>query len=169
MLRAATDADRDAVRRWRNHPQVRAVSLQQSEIPRADHERWWASVADDPSRVLLIYVRGAEPSGVVTFFDLSAGDVTPRRAMWGYYLDNDGLQARGELLPGWIQIQREAVRYATEELGIDILEAEVLDANEAVRRMNRRNGFEEITHENRDVGGHSVLVHRIRRVRTQEA
>ena len=32
MLRDATDADLDAMRRWRNHDEVRRVSLTQHEI-----------------------------------------------------------------------------------------------------------------------------------------
>ncbi|MEO8750734.1 MAG: GNAT family N-acetyltransferase, partial [Allobranchiibius sp.] len=84
-----------------------------------------------------------------------------------YYLDNDGLQDRGELIPAWIKIQREAVRYAFDELGLDQLDGEVLDANEAVRRMNTRNGFEEISATEHTIDGEQVLVHTIRRRRQQ--
>ncbi len=162
MLRPATEADKESVRVWRNHPQVRAVSLTRGVISPEEHDAYWRRLQDDPTRIVLMYDRGDTPSGVVTFFDV---DRDARTAMWGYYLDNEGLQARGELLPAWIKIQREAVQYAFGELGLDQLDGEVLDVNEAVRNMNRRNGFEEIEAREHTIEGEQVLVHTIRRRR----
>ena len=164
MLRPATEVDKESVRIWRNHPAVRAVSLTRSVITPEAHDRYWTALQEDPARIVLMYDRGGAPSGVVTFFDIDDG-ADGRRAMWGYYLDNAGLEARGELLPAWIQIQREAVRYAFGELGLDQLDGEVLDVNEAVRRMNTRNGFEEISATEHTIDGERVLVHTIRRRR----
>lgn len=164
MLRPATESDLDAIRRWRNHPEVQAVSLNREEITPEMHHAWWTAVQNDPTRQVLVYERNGTPCGVVTFFDLT--DVEGERsAMWGYYLDNAGLTERGELMPAWMKIQREAVKYADAELALDILEGEVLDHNEAVRRMNARNGFAEISSEEREIGGTPVTVHRVRRER----
>lgn len=164
MLRPATDADLDDLRTWRNHPEVRAVSLTRHEIGRDEHRAWWERVATDDSRQVLVYVRNDEPSGAVTFFDLDDEDSVTRRGWWGYYLDNTGLESRGELLPAWIQIQREAVRYADDVLGLTELHGEVLGSNEAVRRLNRRNGFDEVDSEIRDLDGEPVEVfHVVRR------
>ena len=161
MLRPATDEDRDAMLVWRNHPQVREVSLTQHEIGADEHAAWWESTKTRSDRAVYIYERGGIPSGVVTFFDLDREAAT---SWWGYYLDNDGLTERGELLPAWIQIQREAKRLAFGELGLHTLEGEVLAANEAVRQFNRRNGFEEISSELRDVDGAQTTVLRVRAV-----
>ncbi|MGD7705826.1 GNAT family N-acetyltransferase [Microlunatus sp. Y2014] len=165
MLRPATDADADRVRIWRNHPEVRRVSLTRHEISEAEHFAWWARVAADPTRLVLLYERGGEPSGVVTFFDLDPEGSEQRTGWWGYYLDNAGLEARGELLPAWIQIQREAVRYADDALGLAELHGEVLGINEAVRRLNRRNGFAEVGSDVRDLDGEQVEVFRVVRRR----
>lgn len=162
MLRPVTDADKELVRVWRNHPEVRAVSLTRDEISPADHDAYWESLRDNATRRVFIYERGDRAAGVVTFFDI---DSSHRSAMWGYYLDNEGLTERGELLPAWIEIQRQAVKFAFGELGLDQLDGEVLDANAAVRRMNTRNGFEEIATDVREIGGHPTTVHTIRRRR----
>ncbi|NHN54597.1 UDP-4-amino-4,6-dideoxy-N-acetyl-beta-L-altrosamine N-acetyltransferase [Calidifontibacter sp. DB0510] len=162
MLRPATDQDKEIVRVWRNHPDVRAVSLTRDEISPQQHENYWKSLRGNESRKVFIYERDGRPAGVVTFFDI---DPSAKRAMWGYYLDNDGLTRTGELLPAWIEIQRQAVRYADDELGLDVLEGEVLDANAAVRRMNKRNGFEEVATDQREIDGETVTVHTIRRTR----
>ena len=144
MLRPATDSDLDAIRRWRNHPEVQAVSLTRAEITPEMHARWWAAVQADPTRLVLVYERAGTGCGVVTFFDIEQDDDGRRSAMWGYYLDNDGLTASGALMPAWMKIQREAVKYADEVLDLDVLEGEVLGHNEGVRRMNQRNGFVEV-------------------------
>lgn len=170
MLRPATEVDKESVRVWRNHPSVRAVSLTRDVISAEDHDRYWAGLQDNESRRVFMYERGGIAAGVVTFFDIAGGPGdssghTPKSAMWGYYLDNAGLEERGELLPAWIQIQREAVRYAFGEMGLDQLDGEVLDVNEAVRRMNTRNGFQEISATEHTIDGERVLVHTIRRRR----
>ena len=138
MLRPATDADLDAMRAWRNHPQVRAVSLTQHEIAAEEHAAWWAKTKDDPTRRVLVYELSGVPSGVVSFFDVEGGE-----AMWGFYLDLDGLEARGQTLIAWTKVGREAVAYAFDELGVQVLRGEVLGANESVRKMNSLWGFTE--------------------------
>ncbi|MGL5865280.1 MAG: GNAT family N-acetyltransferase [Dermatophilaceae bacterium] len=159
MLRPATDADRDNVLRWRNHPDVRAMSLTQHVISADEHATWWARLSTNDRTLVTIYERHGIPSGVVTYFDLDRAAGT---SWWGYYLDNAGLAERGELLPAWIEVQRQATRYAFNDLGLAVLEGEVLEANEAVRRFNRRNGFDEVGTEVRDVGGRPTTVIRVR-------
>lgn len=166
MLRPATDEDREHVRVWRNHPEVRAVSLTQHEIGPDEHAAWWERIKDDPTREVLVYERGGVPAGVVSLWDIDPDAAT---LWWGYYLDNEGLTARGELLPAWIQIQREAVKYVDAmRIGgkpIDTMDAEVLDINEGVRSFNRRQGFADVETYERDINGTTVLVHHVRRTR----
>ena len=119
----------------------------------------WSAMQQDPEREVLVYDRRGVPAGVVTFFDIDRAAGT---AWWGYYLDNAGLSARGELMPAWIDIQRKAIRYAFEELSVRTLEGEVLAANDAVRRLNRRHGFTEVGTTTRDVDGTSTAVIRVR-------
>ena len=61
----------------------------------------------DPTRRVLIYERDGVTAGVVNFFDLEL-DATPRTGAWGFYLDADGLAERGETLPAWIEVMKEA-------------------------------------------------------------
>lgn len=139
MLRPATDEERDCVLCWRNHDEVRAVSLTQHVITADEHARWWERTMADDTRRILIYERGGIPTGVVTFWDL-----TPESGWWGYYLDNAGVDERGVRFPAWISIQREAVRYARDELGLSELHGETLTSNASVREFNARQGFEEV-------------------------
>ena len=71
MLRPATDADSDDVLTWRNHPEVRAVSLTQHEIIGAGARAVVGGDEDDTdTREVYVYERHGVPSGVVTFFDI---------------------------------------------------------------------------------------------------
>ncbi|MEP6464549.1 MAG: GNAT family N-acetyltransferase [Frankiaceae bacterium] len=158
MLRPAIDADRDLMLAWRNHPDVRALSLTRHVISPAEHAAWWDRTLADPTRRVLVYERYEVPSGAVTFFDRDAAEGS---AWWGYYLDVAGLAARGALMPAWISIVREALRYAVEEMALTVLYGEVLEANEAVRSFNRRNGIREVDSYSRDVDGRSETVIRL--------
>lgn len=160
MLRAAHEGDRDAVRAWRNHPQVRAASLTRHEISADEHAAWWERALADPTRRVLVYERSGVPSGSVTFFDLGAEEHR-RSAWWGFYLDVEGLEARGELLPATIGVMREAIRYAFDELGLEVLHGEVLASNDSVRALNRRHGIREVETYERDVDGTPETVVRL--------
>jgi UDP-4-amino-4,6-dideoxy-N-acetyl-beta-L-altrosamine N-acetyltransferase len=156
VLREATDEDRDVVRRWRNHPTVRKASFTTHEIGETEHARWWAKVAGDPSVRVLIYERDGIASGVVIFTDI---DPVGRSAEWSFYLDADGVEARGDTLRAWFGIEKEAVAYAFVTMGLDRLEGETLAWNTPVRDLHRRSGFSEIDTYEREVDGqpHEVV------------
>lgn len=155
VLRGAQPADRDDIRRWRNHPQVRAASFTDHEITAAEHEAWFTRVLGDPTRRLLIYSDDGVPAGVVLFERLT-DDGGTRTASWGFYLDSAGLEERGTALSAWLGVQRAALDYAFDTLKLDVLLGEVLEHNTVVRRSNRRFGFVEGPPAERVVAGRTV-------------
>ncbi|MET9318431.1 GNAT family N-acetyltransferase [Kribbella sp. NPDC003505] len=153
MLRAATEDDVDTIRRLRNQQANRDVSITAHEITADEHAAWWAKTSADRSRRVLIYTRDGGTAGVVNFFDLDGAT-----GAWGFFLDADGLAERGETLPAWIEIMREATAYAFDELRLEVLTGEVLEHNAVVRQMNRRFRFVEGTPETRYADGREVTV-----------
>ncbi|GGQ74924.1 UDP-4-amino-4,6-dideoxy-N-acetyl-beta-L-altrosamine N-acetyltransferase [Couchioplanes caeruleus subsp. azureus] len=145
MLRAAVDADRDTVLVWRNHPEVRRVSLSTHVIGAEEHARWWTAATTDPARHVLIFCDDGVPAGVVLF------DLRRDPAVWSFYLDVAGLGAA--LLPAWMRLEREAVAYAFGELGLDRLGGEALASNRQVLALHRRFGFRELRRYERLVDG----------------
>ncbi|MGA5300946.1 GNAT family N-acetyltransferase [Nucisporomicrobium flavum] len=141
MLRAAVDADRDTVLTWRNHPDVRAVSLTTHVITPEEHATWWDAALADPRRHILIF----DDKGVV-IFDLRADPPS-----WSFYLDVAGLGT--DLLPTWMRLEQAAVRYAFGELGLTRLGGETLAANKQVLALHRRFGFRETRRYDRLIDG----------------
>lgn len=162
-LRPVTDDDRDMVRRWRNHPKVRQAFIHQDLITPEGHAQWWAGLSEQPPpRILLIYSQDGHDCGVVMYQRI---DWEARSSYWGYFLDNDGLDAREGTLKAWMEIQREAVQYADEVLGFEVLDSDVLEANSGVLRFNQRNGCLPVGERDVDINGRQVHVIELRRLR----
>jgi len=144
MLRQATDDDVMTIRRWRNHDKVRGASLVTHVIPVEDHLRWWAGVQADPTRQVLIYEHDAVPCGVVTFTEIGTDAETGEpSASWGFFLDTDGVEARGDVLKVWMGIEKEAIDYAFDVLGVKVMRGVTIGWNKAVRQLHRRFGMTE--------------------------
>lgn len=148
MLRSPTDEDRERVRAWRNHPQVRAMSFTTHEITASEHAAWWERVVADPARSIHVFEHEGIPAGVVTFEQQDDGVVE-----WGFYLDVDGLESRGQLLGAWFAIFGEGIDHAFGTLGASRLHGDVLTDNQAVRQIHRRFGFAETDVHERDIDG----------------
>lgn len=155
MLRTATDGDVDIIRILRNQEPNREVSINAHEISADEHAGWWAKASVDPTRRVLIYERDGVTAGVVNFFDL---EVDAKTGAWGFFLDAEGLAERGETLPAWIEVMKDAINYAFDELGLDELHGEVLEHNAVVRQMNRRFRFVEGEPETRYAEGREITV-----------
>ena len=157
MLREAHDDEVPRMREWRNQPANREVSIQQHEISPEEHAAWWERVCEDPARRVLVFESGGRGLGVVSFFDLEPAEA-PREGAWGFYLDHDTVEREGLAMTAWMQVMREAVDHAFDELGLEVLTGEVLAHNEAVRSMNRRFRFTEGEPEEREVDGRTITV-----------
>lgn len=142
---------------WRNQQANREVSNNQHEISLEEHLAWWGRTQQDPSRRVLIFVVDDVPRGVVNFFDL-APEVSPKTGGWGFFLDHETSTAEGTTVLLWTRVMSEAVSFAFDDLGLDVLHAEVLAANQAVRMMNRRFRFAEGTPVEKDVDGRTISV-----------
>jgi RimJ/RimL family protein N-acetyltransferase len=141
VLREATEADVEMIRRWRDHPKVRAASIFTDEITPEGHARWWAAVCADPQRHVLIFEYDGTACGVVTIND---HDPVAGTAEWGFFLDVDGLQGRGSLLPAWIELERQAVAYGFDDLKLRAMGGRTLAWNKPVLALHRRFGFVEV-------------------------
>lgn len=116
-LRPASAADGDRILAWRNHPAVRAVSLDDRPIDTAAHYAWLARTLADPARSLLIAEAAGTPVGVVRFD--YAGDTATISV---YRAPEAGSAGRGLIraATAWLRAQSRGIRR---------IRAEVLPAN----------------------------------------
>jgi UDP-4-amino-4,6-dideoxy-N-acetyl-beta-L-altrosamine N-acetyltransferase len=138
-LRDAREDDLEDIRRWRDHPQVRASHIFTDPITPELHRAWWERVQTDPGRRVLIFERAGKACGVVTIMD---HDPVARTAEWGFFLDIDGLQ--NDLLPAWMELEREAVAYGRDVLRLVAMGGRTLESNKQVLALHRRFGFVEV-------------------------
>jgi len=127
-FRRATPADSDNLLRWRNHPAVRAASLDPAEIARPTHEAWMARTLADPQRILLVAERRGVPVGVVRF------DLSPREAVISVYRvpAAEGTGGVVRQASEWLRANYPEIRRIT---------AEVLPANGASLAAFRNAGY----------------------------
>jgi RimJ/RimL family protein N-acetyltransferase len=141
VLRDARDTDVETIRVWRNHPKTRGASIWTAYITPEGHAQWWEKVSADPTRRVLIFSYKGNDCGVVTFND---HDETAGTAEWGFFLDVDGLEERGELLPAWMELEKAAVAYAFGEMKLISFGGRTLAWNKQVIALHRRFGFVEV-------------------------
>src|SRR5690606_13539 len=132
-VRPATPGDGRLVFTWRNHPAIRGVAFESSEISWITHETWFHSVLADPDRHLLIAVVRKDPVGVVRF-DLSRQSDTAEISI---YL------APAILGMGFGEpVLRSALAWlAANEPTITRVRAEVRGTNDRSRRLFENLGF----------------------------
>jgi UDP-4-amino-4,6-dideoxy-N-acetyl-beta-L-altrosamine N-acetyltransferase len=80
-LRPLTPEDLAMLFEWRNHPDVRRYMFTQHPIGWEEHQRWFESVGQNPTRRLMLVETPGDAIGFVQF-----SNVTPHGvADWGFY------------------------------------------------------------------------------------
>lgn len=135
MLTPLCEDDIEMILRWRNQANVREVSFSDRVITADEHREWWKCVRDDRTRRWMIYRDSDKPVGVVGFHDIEPGE----QACWSFYLSDE--LNDNEKLKYWLMIERSAITYAFESLGLRKLRCEVLSFNKAAVLLHKQEGF----------------------------
>ena len=131
-LRPLKETDLDAVRGWRNHPNVRAYMYTSHEIGEAEHRAWFKQACGDDSRHHLVFEVEEQPVGFVQF---SVVDTAAGRADWGFYLAPNAPAGSGA------KLGECALEYAFNRLSLHKICGEALASNERSIRFHERLGF----------------------------
>lgn len=132
-IRTMTAKDLDAIRAWRNQPEVRRFSLTQHEIGAPEHAAWFERTSTDPRRKLFIVEENGVALGFVNFNDVEPQGI----ANWGFYA------APGARKGGGRTLGRVAIREAFMGLALHKICGQALASNEASIRMHLSLGFRE--------------------------
>lgn len=130
-LRKADCSDEKSLFEWRNHPEIRAVSFNKSEILWQQHQDWFNALLLDSNRVLLIGEYKNQSVGVVRLdLDNDVAEVSI------YLVPKDGNAGMG--LPLLISAEKWL---STHRNGIKKLKAHVLEENKVSHRFFVKAGF----------------------------
>jgi UDP-4-amino-4,6-dideoxy-N-acetyl-beta-L-altrosamine N-acetyltransferase len=149
------EADLPFILEWRNHPKVRSVMFTDQVITAAEHLAWWERIQADPRRRVLLCFYQDTPVGIVNYYDI---DSSSRTCHWGFYLDNDSAFVAENRLAIWLALEKEAIRYAFEEIGSSELLCEMFEFNKEVILIHRKFGFQEVSRLTREKQGKPEIV-----------
>jgi UDP-4-amino-4,6-dideoxy-N-acetyl-beta-L-altrosamine N-acetyltransferase len=132
-LKPMSYEDLDLVLTWRNSPRVRENMYTNHVITTEEHQRWFEKASRDPSKRLLMCVDESNIAvGVVSFSDI---DPVHKRATWAFYSGESSRRGVGS------EMERLALDFAFENLGLEKLNCEVLSFNMPVVDFHRKYGF----------------------------
>jgi UDP-2,4-diacetamido-2,4,6-trideoxy-beta-L-altropyranose hydrolase len=131
-LRGATQGDSKLLFEWRNHPSIRAISINSDPIPWESHQQWFDKVLQDANRPLYIAEQAGTAVGVIRF------EIDNTQAVVSLYLapDKNGRGLGTQLL---LLGEQQLLQGRPEILKIV---ATVLEGNEASHRLFRRCGYQ---------------------------
>lgn len=130
-VRNMREEDLEDVLRWRNHPEVRRWMYTSHEISPSEHREWYARVARDPRRHLLIAEEAGTPLGFVQFTETGDEGV----ADWGFYAVPDARPGSGA------KLGTAALDHAFGALGLRKVRGEAIARNERSAGFHRKLGF----------------------------
>jgi UDP-4-amino-4,6-dideoxy-N-acetyl-beta-L-altrosamine N-acetyltransferase len=123
------------IREIRNEPSIRKVMYTDHEIQIDEHQTWLDRLQQDKCRIAFAVVDDSiGPIGMVSVSEL---DWRHRKADWAFYLtetERGGLGAALELT---------LLDFVFDRLGLEKLNCEVIEGNDAVIRLHGRFGFAE--------------------------
>ena len=127
-----TEEQKKAVREVRNQESVRKSMYSEDEIPLNEHLGWVERLRTDTRQIVFVVLVEGIVSGVVS---VNAIDRLHLKSDWAFYLDEN---VRGGL---GAALELGLINFVFNDLGLEKLNCEVIETNEAVLKMHRKFGF----------------------------
>ena len=131
-IRPIQRSDAELILEWRNTDAVRLNMYNHEVIDIESHLRWFDSMLEDNSCQYFIYERDEQPYGVLSFSEI---DIKNKRAFWAFYSGDTSVRGVGS------EMEKLALDYAFNTLGLNKLCCEVLEFNTSVIDFHRKFGF----------------------------
>jgi len=131
-IRPIQRLDAELILEWRNTDAVRLNMYNHEVIDIESHLRWFDSMLEDNSCLYFIYERDEQPYGVLSFSEI---DIKNKKAFWAFYSGDTSVRGVGS------EMEKLALDYAFNTLGLNKLCCEVLEFNTSVIDFHRKFGF----------------------------
>jgi len=129
-----TEEQKKAVRDIRNQDSVRKSMYTEHEISLDEHLAWVECLRSDKRQIVFVVLVDEVVSGVVS---VNAIDRLHLKSDWAFYLDAN---VRGGL---GAALEFGLIDFVFEKLGLEKLNCEVIEVNEAVVKLHKKFGFVE--------------------------
>ena len=127
-----TDEQIKAVRDVRNQEGIRKSMYTEHEIPLKEHLSWVERLRTDARQIVFVVLVDGIVGGVVS---VNAIDRLHLKSDWAFYLDEN---VRGGL---GAALEFNLINFVFNDLGLEKLNCEVIEINEAVVKMHQKFGF----------------------------
>ncbi|MFN3711888.1 MAG: UDP-4-amino-4,6-dideoxy-N-acetyl-beta-L-altrosamine N-acetyltransferase [Alishewanella aestuarii] len=125
--------EREMVRRWRNHPEVRRWMYSDHEISQEEHARFIENLKRDEKNFYYLVYKGDIPIGVIS---LTRIDFKNRNAYWGVYSNPEE-----KIFGAGVVLEKAVLKLAFEMLKLHTLKLEVIEDNERAKSFYKNMGF----------------------------
>lgn len=133
-LQLLTQKDIELVRQWRNQERIRRNMHTSDPISAQQHQAWFNGLAKDQTRKYNLFLQNDRPVGCLYYTAIHNGI-----ADLGYYLGEE------RVWPGLgLLLELVALDYAFDQLGLNTLQAEVLEFNTGPQKVHKLFGYEQI-------------------------
>ena len=129
-----TDEQKKSARKVRNQESVRKSMYTEHEIPLNEHLAWVERLQSDNRQIVFVVLVDEVVSGVVS---VNAIDRLNLKSDWAFYLDAN---VRGGL---GAALEFGLINFVFQKVGLEKLNCEVIETNEAVVKLHKKFGFVE--------------------------
>ena len=129
-----TDKQKKSVREVRNQESVRKSMYTEHKIPLNEHLAWVERLQSDNRQIVFVVLLDDVVSGVVS---VNAIDRLHLKSDWAFYLDAN---VRGGL---GAALEFGLINFVFQRVGLEKLNCEVMETNEAVVKLHKKFGFVE--------------------------
>ncbi len=129
-----TDEQKKSVRKVRNQDSIRKSMYTEQEIQLSEHLAWIEHLQNDNRQIVFVVLMDDVVSGVVS---VTAIDRLHLKSDWAFYLDGN---VRGGL---GAALEFGLINFVFQRLGLEKLNCEVIEINEAVVKLHKKFGFVE--------------------------
>ena len=129
-----TDEQKKAVREVRNQESVRKSMYTEHKIPLNEHLAWIERLQSDNRQIVFVVLVDEVVSGVIS---VNAIDRLHLKSDWAFYLDANVRSGLGAALEFGL------INFVFQRVGLEKLNCEVIETNEAVVKLHKKFGFVE--------------------------
>lgn len=131
-LHKLTKDDLSLILSWRNHPEIRKSMHSNHAISEQEHKTWFSNIEHSPHARWYVYKNNSIPSGVVYFTEYQPNI---KMSSWGVYTAPNSPPGTGT------KLGLDALDKAFTQLGLEIVNAEVLSTNVRSLYFHKKLGF----------------------------